>query len=74
MLIVISSKIEDSINQGDMLMEGIFMSEKEADHYHLFKEHQDGKITLGECSELLQLSYRQTLRWWKRFKEEDKIW
>ncbi|MFI0478925.1 MAG: ISNCY family transposase [Candidatus Rhabdochlamydia sp.] len=49
-------------------MEDILMSEKEAERLRLMKNHADGMISLHAVSNLLDLSYRQTLRIWNNFK------
>jgi hypothetical protein len=50
----------------------IFMSSKEVDRYTIMKEVSKGKLKLVQAAPLLNLSYRQTKRLWKRFLESGK--
>jgi transposase len=51
-------------------MATISMSAKERRRLELFGRVRDGELTLVRASELLGLSYRQTRRCWRRFREE----
>ena len=53
-------------------MEDILMNEREVEIYSLLKEHEKGHKTLVDCSNELNLSYRQTLRRWQRFQQLGK--
>ena len=44
------------------------MSTKEAERLRLIKNHASGIISLREVSNLLDISYRQTLRLWSNFQ------
>jgi transposase len=48
----------------------ILMTTKEADRLHFMKSHRDGKVTLRQISNLLKISYRQTIRIWNSFKTD----
>ena len=49
-------------------MKDSFMSTKEAERLRLIKNHASGIISLREVSNLLDISYRQTLRLWSNFQ------
>lgn len=49
-------------------MESILMTIKEAERFRLMKNHANGTITLKEVSNILNLSYRQTIRIWNNFQ------
>lgn len=51
-------------------MEDILMTVKEAERLRLMKNHANSMITLQEISNLLNISYRQTIRIWNAFKAE----
>lgn len=51
-------------------MEDIFMTIKEAERFRLMENHANGVITLQEVSNLLNISYRQTIRIWNNFQTE----
>ena len=51
-------------------MEDILMTMKEAERFRLMKNHANGIITLQEVSNLLNISYRQTIRIWNNFQTQ----
>jgi len=50
----------------------IFMSSKEVDRYTIMEEVSKGKLKLVQAAPLINLSYRQTKRLWKRYCESGK--
>jgi len=53
-------------DMGDLLS----MSKKELERKTIMDSYKCGKLTLGDCSKKLGLSYRQTKRIWSRYKHE----
>lgn len=49
-------------------MGSILMSERESNVYHFFQQCENKTLTLLKASELISLSYRQTKRLWKEYK------
>ena len=49
-------------------MENFFMTTEEAERFRLLKNHANNMISLVEISNILDLSYRQTKRLWKKFR------
>jgi len=48
------------------------MSTKEVERYEVFQRYQRGEVSLRKAARLLNLSYRQTKRLWKIYKELGK--
>jgi hypothetical protein len=48
------------------------MSTKEVEKYEIFQRCQRSEISLRQAARLLKLSYRQTKRLWKTFRQEGK--
>ena len=46
------------------------MTAKEAERFRLMENHANGVITLQEVSNLLSISYRQTVRIWNNFRSQ----
>ena len=50
-------------------MESFVMSKRERKRLEVFSQVKSGKLTLAKASELLNLSYRQVKRIWRRYVE-----
>jgi hypothetical protein len=53
-------------------MEDIFMSTREVERYEVLQRCQRNEISLRQAGRLLKLSYRQTKRLWKIYRQQGK--